>query len=76
MKDYDLNSNVKINIRKGRYAIKIREIIPKKSYAKIVEIDRLLAKVYGFTSEEADFIVNFDLPFRLGENAPMEDENI
>lgn len=76
MKDYDLNSNVKLNIRKGGYAIKIREIIPKKLYAKIVEIDRLLAKVYGFTSEEIDFIVNFDLPFRLGENSPMEDETI
>lgn len=77
MRDYDLKREpTPPEIRKGGYAIKIKEIIPKKSYAKIVEIDGLLAKVYAFTKEETEFIVNFDLSFRLGENGLMDDENI
>jgi SAM-dependent methyltransferase len=75
MKDYDLNSHININIRKGGYAIKIKEIMPKKSYDKIQELDKLVAKVYGFTDEEAEFIENFDLTFRLGENRYLGDES-
>ena len=74
MKDYELNSNVKINIRKGGYVIKIMEIIPKRSYSKIVEIDKLVSEIYDFTHEEADFIRKFDLNFRLGENVIRENE--
>ena len=75
MKDYELNSNVKVNIRKGGYAIKIMEIIPKRSYSKISEIDKLVAEIYNLTQEEADFIREFDLNFRLGENSSQENED-
>ena len=30
------------------------------------EIDRVLAKHYGFTDEELDFIVNYDIKYRMG----------
>lgn len=32
----------------------------------IDEIDRLLAKHYGFTPEELDFIINYDIKYRMG----------
>lgn len=32
----------------------------------IDEIDRLLAKHYGFTDEELDFIINYDIKYRMG----------
>lgn len=75
MKDFELKSNVKINIRKGGYVIKIKEIIPKQSYSKISEVDRLVAEVYNFTGDEENFISNFDLNFRLGEHLNELDED-
>jgi len=30
------------------------------------EIDRVLAKHYGFTDEELDFIINYDIKYRMG----------
>jgi len=32
----------------------------------IDEIDRVLAEHYGFTDEELDFIINYDIKYRLG----------
>ncbi len=32
----------------------------------IDEIDRVLAEHYGFTDEELDFIVNYDIKYRMG----------
>ena len=33
----------------------------------IDEIDELLAKHYGFTEEELDFIINYDIKYRMGD---------
>ena len=30
------------------------------------DIDRVLAKHYGFTDEELDFIINYDIKYRMG----------
>jgi len=38
------------------------------------EIDRVLAKHYGFTDEELDFIINYDLKYRMGGQAEEADE--
>jgi|JI10StandDraft_1071094.scaffolds.fasta_scaffold00915_4 hypothetical protein len=42
------------------------EIYPKKSKPIIDEIDRVLAKHYGFTEEELDYIINYDIKYRMG----------
>ena len=31
------------------------------------EIDRVLAKYFGLTEEELDFIINFDIKYRMGK---------
>ena len=49
-------------------------IIPKHSKPIIDEIDGLLAKHYGFTAEELDFIVNYDIKYRLGAEGADDDE--
>ena len=41
----------------------------QKSKPIIDEIDRILAKHYGFTDEELDFIINYDIKYRMGENS-------
>ena len=42
------------------------EFYPRHSKAIINEIDRVLAKHYGFTDEELDFIINYDVKYRMG----------
>jgi hypothetical protein len=39
------------------------------------EIDKVLAKHYGFTDEELDFIINYDIKYRMGrENQGGEED--
>jgi REP element-mobilizing transposase RayT len=38
------------------------------------EIDTVLAHHYGFTAEELDFIVNYDIKYRMGRDAGGEEE--
>ncbi len=45
------------------------EFYPKKSKPIIDEIDHILAKHYGFTDEEIDFIINYDIKYRMGGDA-------
>ena len=40
---------------------------PKKSKPIIDEIDKVLAQHYGFTDEELDFIINYDIKYRMGD---------
>ncbi len=44
----------------------IQNIYPKLSKPIIDEIDRVLAEHYGFTDEELDFIINYDIKYRMG----------
>jgi hypothetical protein len=44
----------------------IQCIYPGKSKPIIDEIDRVLAQHYGFTDEEVDFIINYDIKYRMG----------
>ena len=45
----------------------------RKSKAIIEKIDKVLAKHYGFTEEELDFIINYDIKYRMGDELNMED---
>ena len=38
----------------------------------IDEIDKVLAKHYGFTEEELDFIINYDIKYRMGDELNEE----
>lgn len=46
---------------------------PQLSKSIIDEIDKVLAKHYGFTDEELDFIINYDIKYRMGDNLNEED---
>lgn len=45
-----------------------------KSKPIIDEIDKLLAKHYGFTEEELDFIINYDIKYRMGDELNKDEE--
>ena len=49
-------------------------IIPKHSKSIIDDIDRVLAQHYGFTDEELDFIINYDIKYRVGRDGGEESE--
>ena len=42
------------------------EFYPRHSKPIIDKIDRVLAEHYGFTDEELDFIINYDIKYRMG----------
>ncbi len=46
-----------------------RRYVAHRSKPIIDEIDRVLAQHYGFTETELDFIVNYDIKFRVGRES-------
>jgi hypothetical protein len=55
------------------------KFIPQKIDKKIEtrlfrEIDNILANYYGFTEEELDFIINYDIKYRQGRGSGEEEE--
>lgn len=63
---YDINSktrgtNTTVTYRKGM------------SKPIMDEIDKVLAKHYGFTEEELDFIINYDIKYRMGDELSTEE---
>ena len=52
---------------KNRGNVRFAQFFPKKSKPIIDEIDKVLAKHYGFTDEELDFIINYDIKYRMGD---------
>jgi hypothetical protein len=68
----DLKKHSVIKTIEYRYKkVKQQLFYPSKSKHIIDEIDRELAKHYGFTEEELNFIINYDIKFRMGK----EEEN-
>jgi len=47
--------------------IKLEQFRPREAKPIIDEIDCILAKHYGFTDEELDFIINYDIKYRMGD---------
>lgn len=56
--------------RRTKYAstrqVEYDEYYPKLSNPVINEINKVLAQHYGFTEEELDFIINYDIKYRTG----------
>jgi hypothetical protein len=51
-------------------------IYPKSSKPILDEIDRVLAAHYGFTDKELDFIINYDIKYRMGRETETADESL
>jgi len=59
---------------KGLGELKIQCTYPRLSKAIIDEIDCALARHYGFTDQELDFIINYDIKYRMGQSGDGEQE--
>jgi hypothetical protein len=50
-------------------SVRFERFVPRSAKNEIDEIDRTLAKYYGLTDEELDFIINYDIKYRMGGDA-------
>jgi len=73
MSDLERNKCRKNTYYKATGQVVYDEYYPKLSKPIIDEIDKVLAKHYGFTEEELDFIINYDIKYRMGEELSNEE---
>jgi hypothetical protein len=73
MRDYRSNAERRVRDGKGGRT-EFDEFYPKRSKPILDEIDTVLAGHYGFTAEELDFILNYDIKYRLGRDTETEEE--
>ena len=68
MEDIKLNSELK---KQGN--LTIQQTFPRQSKAIIDKLDIMLAEHYGFTGEELDFVINYDIKYRMGTSSEQID---
>lgn len=66
-KDVLAKSKRRVYVYKTTGRVEYDEFYMKLSKPIIDEIDKVLAKHYGFTEEELDFIINYDIKYRMGD---------
>ncbi len=74
MLDLKKNATRKVATSKATGRIGYDEFNPAMSFAIMNAIDKVLARHYGFTDEELDFIINYDIKYRMGGDNADEDE--
>jgi hypothetical protein len=72
IKDLKKNAIRKTIVTKDQDTIEYAEFFAGASKAMVDKIDHILAEHYGFTTEERDFVVNYDIQFRLSSDANEE----
>lgn len=73
MQDYEQFSELKNKVSKLTGEIIYQEFYPRLSKPIIDQIDTVLAEHYGFTEEELDFIINYDIKYRMGRSSGEEE---
>ena len=65
----DLNNNKTLLVTNKKDGNTNISYAYNKKMSKLIidEIDKLLAEHYGFTEEELDFIINYDIKYRMGD---------
>jgi len=74
MKDFDANSRMLTADYGTHGVLHIQSFQPRLSKPILDEIDTVLAGHYGFTAEELDFILNYDIKYRLGRSTEGDEE--
>ena len=67
MNDLQKNAIRRIAHSKKTGRVEYDEFWPRHSKPIIDKIDTILAQHYGFTDEELDFIINYDIKYRMGD---------
>ena len=72
IQDIEMNSTMLTRVQKGKGETQTQSFKISLSKPIIDEIDRILAAHYGFTEEELDFIINYDIKYRMGDELNEE----
>jgi hypothetical protein len=73
MQDLQHNSVMR-PMRYAKYGmLNVQVFAPRLSKPIVDAIDRVLARHYSLTDEELDFIINYDIKYRMGKDAEEED---
>lgn len=73
MNDYQQKSLMKEKVSAKTGNIVYQEFYPRLSKEILDQIDLVLADEYGFTQEETEFIINYDIKYRMGKELEEED---
>ena len=66
MKSYNENSSLRTVRYKGKGKVSVQYFNFRPAKPIIDAIDKILAVQYGFTEEQVDFIINYDIKYRMG----------
>jgi hypothetical protein len=73
MDDFKKNSVRRSIPYKTTGVVEYDEYYPRVSKSIIDEINRVLAQPYGFTDEELDNLINYDIKYRMGYDSESEE---
>src|SRR5207249_1620186 len=68
LKDLEKNSSMLVREQKQTGTTETQSFKIQKSKPILDEIDQVLARHYAFTAEELDYIINYDIKYRLGRD--------
>jgi len=74
MGDLQRHSRRRVYVYEASGKVEYDEFYPDQSKPILDEIDQVLAAHYRFTDEELDFIINYDIKYRMGRDAESEEE--
>ena len=74
MENFKRHSKERVYVYKTSEEVLYDEFYPKRSKPILDEIAPVLTRHYGFTEEELDFIINYDIKYRMGRDAGDEGE--
>jgi tRNA1(Val) A37 N6-methylase TrmN6 len=64
-----------VRMQKQTGKVEIQAFYPTHTKSIVDEIDRALARHYGLSDEELDFIINYDVKYRMGASAGEDGED-
>ena len=62
----DDNSEIRTRNQKATGLVHLQTFFVGKSKGLIDEVDVILAKIAGLSDEDADFVINYDIKYRMG----------
>lgn len=68
-KDLEKHSEIRVRNQAKTGKVELQTFFVGASKFIIDEVDCVLAKHYGFTEEELDFIINYDIKYRMGRES-------
>jgi methylase of polypeptide subunit release factors len=74
VKDLKRNAVDAVRVYKGKKSVDCLSFRVNQSKSILDEIDRVLARHYSFTAEELDFILHYDIKYRLGRDPESDAE--